>query len=70
MLDIVVVSKANDSILGRYRTTIKPNVGEILDTNNGQWIILSIQHDIAGTFDIAATPGLQVSLIVYVTKVD
>lgn len=68
-IHIQIVEKQSDLTIGRYKSCIKPAKGEYLDANNGHWLILDIQHDIAGTFEITAQPGLQVSLIAYVVKV-
>jgi len=41
---------------------------EILGANNGNWTIVSIQHDLRGSLDITAPAVFQTEVIIYVRK--
>jgi len=47
----ILVIDGSDNIIGRYRAHVRPIVGELIDTNNGTWIITQIQHDVCGSLD-------------------
>ena len=44
----VLLIDGSDNIIGRYRTSVRPMVGERIDANNGTWVITQIQHDVCG----------------------
>lgn len=47
MINIIVRNNCGTCI-GRYRSTIVPRVGEVLDASNGQWVVTKVEHDIPG----------------------
>lgn len=50
MIEVLVIDE-KDATIGRYQSPIAPRVGEILDANNGNWIVQKVQHDIRGSLD-------------------
>jgi hypothetical protein len=70
MIDILVIDN-NDRKVGLYRSPISPRVGEILDANNGSWIVQKVQHDIRGSLSpdrITEEIPAQTVVVVYVVK--
>ena len=71
MIEVLVIDN-KDCKVGLYRSPVSPRVGEILDANNGSWIVQKVQHDIRGRLnpDGRSTDELpeQSMVLAYVVK--
>jgi len=68
----ILLIDERDKTVGRYRSQVRPLVGELIDANNGTWIVSQIQHDVCGFFADDSgkwdESALQGTVIAYVRK--
>jgi hypothetical protein len=66
MLTVHLCLQATDKFIGSYKSVVPPQAGDIIDANNGNWIVTKVQHDIRGNIGIHIPPPECDGVVAYV----